>query len=107
MCPVARTFGSGQGQRSQETITYLDGSQFSAMVHTAPIRDSQGDLELVLEISADISEVERLQEALRTTQQRYQQLFDLVPCYITVQNRNFNIMASNQLFKEDFGEDRH
>jgi len=105
VCPVARTFDSGQGQRSREIITYLDGSQFSAMVHTAPIRDSRGDLELVLEISADIPEVERLQEELRSTQQRYQQLFDLVPCYITVQDREFKIMASNQLFKEDFGED--
>ncbi|MGD8282749.1 MAG: response regulator [Desulfobacterales bacterium] len=104
-CPVARTFDSGQGQRSQEIINYLDGGRFSAMVHTAPIRDSRGDLELVLEISADISEVERLQEELRTTQKRYQQLFDLVPCYITVQDRDLKIMASNQLFKEDFGED--
>ncbi|UCD79738.1 MAG: response regulator [Desulfobacterales bacterium] len=104
-CPVVRTFESGQGQRSQEIITYSDGSQFSAMVHTAPIRDSRGDLELVLEISADISEVERLQEQLRTTQQRYQQLFDMVPCYITVQDREFNIQASNRLFKKDFGEE--
>jgi PAS domain S-box-containing protein len=103
--PVVRTFESGKGQRSQEIITCSDGSQFSAMVHTAPIRDSRGDLELVLEISADISEVERLQEELRTTQQRYQQLFDAVPCYITVQDQDFNITASNRLFKKDFGED--
>jgi signal transduction histidine kinase/FixJ family two-component response regulator len=103
--PVAQTFESGKGQRSRQIINYLDGSRFTAMVHTAPIRGSRGDLELVLEISADISEVERLQEELRTTQQRYQQLFDLVPCYITVQDREFNITASNRLFKKDFGED--
>lgn len=104
-CPVAKTFKSGKGQRSKEVVTYLNGSRFSTMVHTAPIRNSQGDLELVLEISADISEVERLQEELRTTQQRYQQLFDLVPCYITVQDRSFKITASNRLFKKDFNED--
>jgi signal transduction histidine kinase/FixJ family two-component response regulator len=103
-CPAARTFESGIGQRSKETIRYADGSEFSVIVHTAPIRNSQGALELVLEISADISEVERLQEVLRTTQQRYQQLFDEVPCYITVQDKSFNITASNKLFKADFGE---
>ena len=103
--PVAQTFESGKGQRSQHTIKYLDGSRSAAMVHTAPIRGSRGDLELVLEISADISEVERLQEELRTTQQHYRQLFDLVPCYITVQDREFNITASNRLFKKDFGEE--
>jgi signal transduction histidine kinase len=75
------------------------------MVHTAPIHNSRGDLELVLEISADISEMERLQEELRTTQQKYQQLFDEVPCYITVQAPTFEIAASNRRFKEDFGED--
>jgi PAS domain S-box-containing protein len=103
-CPVAKTFENGRGLRRKETIEYTDGSRFSAMVHTAPIRNSRGEIELVVEITADISEVERLQEELRTTQQRYQQLFDLVPCYITVQDPSFNITASNRRFKEDFGE---
>ncbi len=104
-CPVAKTFGSGRGRRSKATVRYLDGSQSSVMVHTAPIHNSRGDLELVLEISADISEMERLQEELRITQQKYQQLFDEVPCYITVQAPTFKIAASNRRFKEDFGED--
>ncbi len=104
-CPVAKTFDSGRGQRSKATVRYLDGNRSSVIVHTAPIHNSRGDLELVLEISADISEVERLQEELRTTQQKYQQLFDEVPCYITVQTPVFQITASNRRFKEDFGED--
>ena len=104
-CPVAKTFDSGRGRRRQATVRYLDGTQSPVMVHTAPIHNSQGDLELVLEISADISEMERLQEELRTTQQKYQQLFDEVPCYITVQAPTFEISASNRRFKEDFGED--
>jgi PAS domain S-box-containing protein len=104
-CPVAKTFKSGKGQRSRTTVTYLDGTRCPVIIHTTPIHNSQGDLDLVLEISADISEVERLQEELRTTQHRYQQLFDEVPCYITVQDRSFKITASNRRFKEDFGED--
>jgi signal transduction histidine kinase/CheY-like chemotaxis protein len=104
-CPVAKTFDSGRGQRSKATVRYLDGNHSPVMVHTAPIQNSRGDLELVLEISVDISEMERLQEELRTTQQKYQQLFDEVPCYITVQAPTFIIAASNRRFKEDFGED--
>jgi PAS domain S-box-containing protein len=104
-CPVAKTFDSGRGQRSKATVLYSDGKRSPVMVHTAPIRNSRGDLELVLEISADISEMNRLQEELRTTQQKYQQLFDEVPCYITVQAPTFKITASNRRFKEDFGED--
>lgn len=69
-CPVARTIESGQGQRSQETIAYRDGSRYLVMVHTVPIRNGRGELELVLEFAVDISEVARLREELRTTQER-------------------------------------
>ena len=66
-CPVGQTFTSGQGRRSQQTLVYADGHELPVMVHTAPIRDKDGKLELVLEVSADMSEVQRLQEELRTT----------------------------------------
>ena len=101
-CPVGKTFKSGMGRRSRQTLVYADGHELPVMVHTAPIRDKDGNLELVLEISADISEVKRLQEELRTTQQRYQQLFDEVPCYITVQDNEFRLVAMNRQFKEHF-----
>lgn len=101
-CPVGETFQSGMGRRSRQILVYADGHELPVMVHTAPIRDKDGNLELVLEVSADMSEVQRLQEELRTTQQRYQQLFDEVPCYITVQDRDFNLMAMNRQFKERF-----
>ena len=104
LCPVGVTFQTGKGQRTRKTIRYLNGCELPAIVHTAPIRNSGGALELVLEIAADLSEVNRLQEALRTTQQRYQQLFDEVPCYISVQDREFKLTATNRRFKEDFGE---
>jgi PAS domain S-box-containing protein len=69
-CPVARTIESGQGQRSPQTIAYRDGSRSLVMVHTVPIRNSRGELELVLEFAVDISEVQRLREELRSTQDR-------------------------------------
>ncbi|MBL0714007.1 MAG: response regulator [Desulfosarcina sp.] len=104
-CPAGQTFASGAGVRSRETIRYRDGQTYPVVVHTAPIRDSHGALELVLEISADISEVVRLQEDLRTTQQRYHQLFEEVPCYIAVVDREFRITAAIRLFRDEFGPD--
>jgi PAS domain S-box-containing protein len=103
-CPVAKTFRSGTGQRCHQNIEYLDGSVLPVMVHTAPIRNSEGNLDLVLEISADISEIKRLQERLRTTEQHYQQLFDEAPCYITVQDKFLKLQAVNRRFQEDFGD---
>jgi signal transduction histidine kinase/CheY-like chemotaxis protein len=105
-CPVAITFRRGTGQRCHQNIEYLDGSVLPVMVHTAPIRNSNGNLDLVLEISADMSEIKKLQERLRTTEQRYQQLFDDAPCYITVQDKFLKLQAVNRRFQEDFGDER-
>lgn len=104
-CPTAETIQTGKGLRRKETISYLNGKQTPVIVNTAPIRNRDGDIELVVEISADVTEVKRLQDELRTTQQRYQELFDEVPCYITVQDQDFKLIATNRRFKEDFGED--
>ena len=104
-CPVGKTFHTGKGQRSKETIQDINGKEVPVIVHTAPIRSGESDVELVLEISADITEMNRLQEELRTTQQRYQQLFDEVPCYISVQDGKLRLVATNRQFKEDFGDE--
>jgi len=101
-CPVTKTFRSGEGTRSTEIVSYADGVDAQVVVHTAPIRSQEGDIELVLEMSADIDEFRRLREELETTQQNYQQLFDEVPCYITVQDRKLELTAANRNFKDDF-----
>ncbi len=101
-CPSAQTFKTGTGQRTKATVKYTDGTQTPVIVHTAPIRNQAGEVDLVVEIAADMGEVNRLQEELRHTQQRYQQLFDEVPCYISVQDRQFRLTAANRRFTEDF-----
>jgi len=103
-CPVEKTIATGVGQESRHTIRLKDGAHAPVMVHTAPIHNQSGQVELVLEISADITEIKQLQTKLRATQQRFRQLFDEVPCYISVQDREFRITAANKRFKEDFGE---
>jgi PAS domain S-box-containing protein len=102
--PVGKTFSQQAPQRCREILRYSDGETYPVMVHTAPIRSSRGEIELVLEIIADISEVTRLQAELRTTQQRYHQLFEEVPCYIVVLDPNYKITAANRLFRDAFGE---
>jgi len=103
-CPVRKVFETGEGQRCQEFVRDKDGNDIPVIVNAAPILDNDGEIELVLEIAADITEVKRLQEELRLTRHRYQQLFEESPCYISVQNRDLKIVASNRLFREDFDE---
>jgi PAS domain S-box-containing protein len=101
-CPAEQTFNTGKGLRTKANVKTTKGDKAPVIVHTAPIRNQKGDVELVVEISADITEVRRVREELHRTQQRYQQLFDEVPCYISVQDRQFRLTATNRRFKEDF-----
>jgi signal transduction histidine kinase len=100
--PVKETFSTGKGVRRRMIVVYSDGSRGPVMVHTAPIHNSEGEVALVVEIGADIGAVRRLQERLQASQQRYQQLFDEAPCYITVQDPDLSIRAANRRFQEDF-----
>jgi signal transduction histidine kinase/FixJ family two-component response regulator/molybdopterin converting factor small subunit len=100
--PVARTFRTGRAQHRRTDLVKADGEKLAVTVYTAPIRSESGEIELVLEIAADMGEVARLQEELRTTRERYQQLFDEAPCYITVQDKHHRIMAANRRFRRDF-----
>jgi PAS domain S-box-containing protein len=101
-CPAEKTFKTGKGLRTKATVKTANGDKAPVIVHTAPIRNQDGAVELVVEISADITEVKRLREELHRSQQRYQQLFDEVPCYISVQDRQFRLTATNRRFKEDY-----
>jgi signal transduction histidine kinase/FixJ family two-component response regulator len=102
-CPASRTFDTGQGQRMNAVVHLAEGGTADVLVHTAPIRTADGRVELVVEIAADLVEIRRLQKALQTSRQRYEQLFNEAPCYITVQDKDMRITAANRRFIDDFG----
>jgi signal transduction histidine kinase/DNA-binding response OmpR family regulator len=43
-------------------------------------------------------------DSLNNTKMMFQQLFDVVPCYISIQNRNLRLTGANLRFKNDFGD---
>lgn len=105
-CPVWMTITDGKGLRSRETLVDVNGQEIPVIVHTAPILNKEGGVELVIELSVDITEVGRLQEELRSTREKYHRLFDSVPCYIEVVDRDHTIVEANRRFRQDFGECR-
>lgn len=104
-CPVSRTFETGQGQQAEELACTATGEQIPLAVYTSPVTDDAGEVLLVLHIGADISDVKRLQAKLHRTQKRMRQLFDESPCYISLQDRDLQLVSVNRRFKEDFGDE--
>ncbi|GAB7078964.1 response regulator [Megalodesulfovibrio paquesii] len=105
-CPVWQTIETGKAQRSRERLVDRDGAVIPVIVHTAPIFNQEGLVELVIELSVDVSEVNRLQEDLRAAREKWQRLFDAVPATIAVVDEEFRIVDANRRFRHDFGETR-
>lgn len=103
ICPVERSFEDGQGHRSEERVTCIDGREVSVIVYTEPIRDERGEVRAVMEMSTDITDIKKLEGQLRRSQTRYRTLFEEVPCYISIQDRDLNIIDANRLHREAFG----
>ena len=103
-CMVEKTFEDGQSHGSEEIIQTRDGHNVSVITYTRPICNDQGDIVAVMEMSTDITESKLLQNRLDESQSLYRSLFEEVPCYISVQNRDLKIVQANRRFKEDFGD---
>jgi PAS domain S-box-containing protein len=103
-CPVGLTLATGTARESRELVRYRSGAHVPVIVHTAPIYNNDGEVELVLEVSAGTQDVAQLRDELQSTQQRYQLLFDAVPCFVVGLDRNLHITTANRLFTDEFGE---
>lgn len=103
-CPVGKTIETGMVQRIPAVVRYQSGEKVPVIVHTAPIYNNNGRMALILEVIAGTREIKRLRKELRTTQQKYQKLFDEVPDYIAVLDRKFRVNAVNRRFKDEFGD---
>ena len=102
-CPVGLSLHSGTAATTRAVVRYQSGLRVPVIVHTAPIFDRHGRAVLILEVFAGTREIELLARDIHTTQQRYQQLFDVIPFHATVLDRRFCITAVNQRFEKDFG----
>ncbi|MDA3834867.1 MAG: response regulator [Spirochaetales bacterium] len=58
-----------------------------------------------LAIEEELEKNSREIKDLKNAQALLQQLFDEVPCYITVQDQNYRVTVTNHLFKRDFGHE--
>lgn len=103
VCPVERTFRDGRSHSSEERVRCLDGREVAVIVYTEPVLDGDGSIAAVMEMSTDITEIKQLQEQLSESRRRYRTLFEEVPCYISIQDADLNVVDANRLHRRDFG----
>jgi PAS domain S-box-containing protein len=103
VCPVEMAFQDGESHRTEEQVKCLDGREVSVLVEATPLRDRDGRIVAVIEMSTDITQIKSLEKQLRESQRRYHLLFDEVPCYISIQDPQLHVIEANRAFQDDFG----
>ncbi|MFC1707728.1 PAS domain-containing protein [Planctomycetota bacterium] len=103
-CPVLKTLEDGQTHTSEETVVTKEGETAHVVVTATPLHDRRGQPVAAIEMSTNVTELKTLRDNLERTRSDYQRLFDIVPCYVSIQNRDYQILDANDLFRQDFGE---
>ncbi len=99
-CPARATFADGRQRVLEESGLDLHGQTVHYMAQLTPLRENGGDeVRHVAAITTDLTTTKRLQR-------EYQTLFEKVPCYVTVLNRDRRVVKANEMFRRTFGEPR-
>ncbi|GAB6058684.1 response regulator [Desulfonatronum parangueonense] len=102
--PVREAAEARASIHRHETMVATDGTVLPVMAYVSPVIGTAGELELLLEIAVDVSEMRRLQAELSHTQRKFEYFFNMVPCAITVQDRDLCVVEANETFRRDFGD---
>lgn len=98
-CKVNQVFNSGEIKVSNESGIDRRGKSCHYIVHLAPLKEENGDINYVVEMSTDVTKTTRYQE-------EYNILFERVPGYVTIINKNYKIVRANKKFRDTFGDVR-
>lgn len=96
-CVAKLTFEDGQSRTKEETCFGRNGQAGYYVVRTEAIQDENGSIPYVIEFSENLTESNKLNRAFRV-------LFDRVPCYVQVLDRDLRVVLANDKQRETFGE---
>jgi PAS domain S-box-containing protein len=96
-CPAESTFRDGERRVLEQNGVDRNGRPVHSLIHVTPVHDATGTVTHVAVISTDLTATRRLQH-------EYQTLFEQVPCFVAVLNREYRVVKANRLFRKVFGE---
>ena len=97
-CAAVKTFEDGKTRMDHSEIKGDDGITRFYKIHVSAYKDEDGNIPYVIEMANDITD--RV-----TIEREFRLLFDNVPCYISVIDRDFKVVDSNDLFKKTFSRE--
>ena len=96
-CPALATFKDDRARIIESSGTDRDGNVVHYLVHFSPVIGDGGHTDFVAAITTDLTANKRLQR-------EYQTLFENVPCFVAVINRDHRVVKANKAFGRVFGK---
>ncbi|MFP4226366.1 MAG: PAS domain S-box protein [Desulfobacterales bacterium] len=103
-CPVEKTFNDGKPHFGEETGIDKYGETKHWIVRTAPITNEKGEVIAAMEMCLDITPRKRLEEQLKTSEEKYYAIFNNIPNPVFVlDNNTLEILDSNESAEALYG----
>jgi PAS domain S-box-containing protein len=90
----------------RHTLELPDGRRVLLTINAAPLVDPHGNLDGVVAVFEDITERDRVEQALQASEHRFRQLFNLAPLAVAVATPEGYFWEVNNAFEEMFGYTR-
>jgi signal transduction histidine kinase len=104
-CPAREALATGERVVGQEVWRPTPDTERKLWVAANPLRSSDGSL-LGVVLTEDRARLDHLKAELAERAEACSTLFEEVPCYVSVQDREFRVVHANRRFREDFGDHR-
>jgi PAS domain S-box-containing protein len=96
-CQARVALGDGLVHVVDESGVDRHGRCCQYVVHLTPIKDVAGEIRYIMAMASDLTETRRWQR-------EYDWLFERVPCFVFVLDRDFHVIRANEKFRRAFGE---
>jgi len=96
-CMAVKTFEDGKPRIKDESGIDKDNRQAHFVVQTAPVYNEVGEIRHIIEISYDVTDA-------RNLQRQYNLLFERVPCFVSIIDRDLKIVRTNEFVRKTFGD---
>ena len=121
-CTVERVYKNGRSVVSEAVNNLPDGRKANVLVTSSPIRDAEGNIVAVVEVTKDITQIKILEtqlrnytenleklveertKALRESEEKLQAILSGIGDLITIQNKNLDIIWANNVMKDLWGD---
>jgi PAS domain S-box-containing protein len=103
-CPAAKVFKDGKSHTAERELVLSVGSSIYWENTASPIKDAKGRIVACVEIAKNITDRKRAQEALQEEKNKLQSVVGAMEDWLTVQDRDYNILYQNQPLIENYGD---